>query len=322
MMERFEGEDGMRRLHDALRSQRIVLGNDTIATEIVDVVALKSVDKDDVLIEQNAGDNSLYLILSGSFRIVVNGKPIGVRKAGNHVGEMAAVEPGQRRAASVVADEPSVVAELPEPAFSALANKYPSIWRLLAAELSRRLYERNKLINAPHEKIRLFVISSREALPIAYALEATFKGEEFETKLWTDDVFKISSYTLEDLEREIDAADFAVAIAEPDDHTKSRGKGWPSPRDNVIFELGLFMGHLGRRRAILMEPRDEGVKLPSDLAGVKTVPYAPIRHWRFKKLTLIGRIFGWKHSDEDIVRAIAGACEQLKRHIYQQGMRE
>ena len=43
--------------------------------------------------------------------------------------------------------------------------------------------------------------------------------------------------------------------------------------DNVIFELGLFMGRLGRKRAILMEPREEKLKLPSDFAGVTTVPY-------------------------------------------------
>jgi CRP/FNR family cyclic AMP-dependent transcriptional regulator len=108
------------------------------------------------------------------------------------------------------------------------------------------------------------------------AISAAFENDAFETKLWTDDVFKVSNYALEDLEREIDQADFAVAIAHPDDHTKSRGQKWPAPRDNVIFELGLFMGRLGRQRAILMEPRDEGIKLPSDLAGVHTIMYSPI----------------------------------------------
>ncbi|MEX3901302.1 MULTISPECIES: TIR domain-containing protein [Paraburkholderia] len=39
------------------------------------------------------------------------------------------------------------------------------------------------------------------------------------------------------------------------------------PRDNVVFELGLSMGRLGRKRGILMEPRGEGVKLPSDMAA-------------------------------------------------------
>ena len=41
----------------------------------------------------------------------------------------------------------------------------------------------------------------------------------------------------------------------------------------MIFELGLFMGRLGRARAILMEPRDDKVKLPSDLVGVTTISY-------------------------------------------------
>lgn len=71
----------------------------------------------------------------------------------------------------------------------------------------------------------------------------------------------------------MDQCDFAVAITHGDDETTSRGKEWPAPRDNVIFELGLFMGRLGRKRAILMEPREDGVKLPSDMAGVTTIPY-------------------------------------------------
>ena len=36
--------------------------------------------------------------------------------------------------------------------------------------------------------------------------------------------------------------DFAVAIAHPDDRTKIRDEDWPTPRDNVVFELGFFMG--------------------------------------------------------------------------------
>jgi predicted nucleotide-binding protein len=52
-----------------------------------------------------------------------------------------------------------------------------------------------------------------------------------------------------------------------------RDEDWPTPRDNVIFELGFFMGRLGRSRAILMEPRGERLKLPSDLAGITTIRY-------------------------------------------------
>jgi CRP/FNR family cyclic AMP-dependent transcriptional regulator len=83
----------------------------------------------------------------------------------------------------------------------------------------------------------------------------------------------VTNYTLETLESEVDQADFAIAIAHGDDIAEIREKKWPVPRDNVIFELGLFMGRLGRARAILMEPREDKVKLPSDIAGVTTIGY-------------------------------------------------
>ncbi|KQV11897.1 hypothetical protein ASC97_32360 [Rhizobium sp. Root1203] len=114
--------------------------------------------------------------------------------------------------------------------------------------------------------------------------------------LWTDDVFKVANYTLQDPETQIDDSDFAVAIAHADDLTESRGKPWPSPRDNVIFELGLFMGRLGRERAILMEPREEKVKLPSDMSGIMTIPY------RYE----VGK---------DAAALMAPACDALRQHI-------
>src|SRR5262249_46203633 len=58
-----------------------------------------------------------------------------------------------------------------------------------------------------------------------------------------------------------------------DDFTKSRGVETKSPRDNLIFELGLFMGALGRRRAfpIVAPGKNTAVKLPSDLLGNNAV---------------------------------------------------
>ncbi|HEV7703925.1 MAG TPA: TIR domain-containing protein [Gemmatimonadaceae bacterium] len=93
--------------------------------------------------------------------------------------------------------------------------------------------------------------------------------------LWTDGVFVASRYPVESLEQELDDSDFGIAIASPDDIVESRGKSVATARDNVVFEIGLFIGRLGRKRSLLLEPHGEAVKLPSDLSGITTIAYKP-----------------------------------------------
>jgi predicted nucleotide-binding protein len=52
------------------------------------------------------------------------------------------------------------------------------------------------------------------------------------------------------------------------DLTTSRDEHKPSPRDNVLLELGLFLGRLGRQQTFIVYDRSANLKLPSDLAGV------------------------------------------------------
>jgi predicted nucleotide-binding protein len=54
---------------------------------------------------------------------------------------------------------------------------------------------------------------------------------------------------LENLSRILNDYDFAVIILTPDDVIISRGNQQKISRDNLIFELGLFMGFIGRNRA-------------------------------------------------------------------------
>jgi CRP/FNR family transcriptional regulator, cyclic AMP receptor protein len=296
MLQRFEGNSGRRLRVEALAGQKLVGGNRLLAEELADRVELRAVTRGETLIEQGASDNDLYLLLAGKFNIVVNGHVVGQRSPNDHVGEMAAIEPSQRRSASVIANEDAVVARLSEPEFSEISNRYPEILRYIAKELSRRLFQRNAFVSVAREKIRVFIISSSEALHIARTVQNAFQHDPFTTVLWTDGVFRVASYALESLEAQIDDSDFAIAIAHSDDLTECRGKEWPSPRDNVVFELGLFMGRLGRSRAILMEPREEKVKLPSDLSGITTISY------RFEK-------------GGDAAALMAPACNALRDHI-------
>ena len=49
--------------------------------------------------------------------------------------------------------------------------------------------------------------------------------------------------------------------------------GQASPRDNVVFEAGLFGGALGMRRTFILHAN--GAKLPTDLLGLTCVRYDP-----------------------------------------------
>ena len=83
---------------------------------------------------------------------------------------------------------------------------------------------------------------AQEALPVARAIENAFSHDPFATIVWAQGVFRVTNYTLESLENELEKCDFAVAIAHPDDQTHVRDEDWPTPRDNVIFELGFLHG--------------------------------------------------------------------------------
>jgi hypothetical protein len=74
---------------------------------------------------------------------------------------------------------------------------------------------------------------------------------------------------------------YAVVIMSADDHGGEAGKPTvPRARQNVILELGFFIGTLGRRRvAALVE---ESVERPSDIDGVLYIPLDPGRAWRFQ----------------------------------------
>jgi predicted nucleotide-binding protein len=92
-------------------------------------------------------------------------------------------------------------------------------------------------------------------------------------KLWTQGVFQLTQTTIEDLIRASSDCDFAALFLTPDDMTASRGRKTASPRDNVVFELGLFMGAIGRDRTFIVTPKNVDLKLPTDLLGVKRATY-------------------------------------------------
>lgn len=121
----------------------------------------------------------------------------------------------------------------------------------------------------------IFVASSSEQLPVAYAIRAgLYEPRQWEVRVW-DTQFDFSSAYIESLEKALDAADFAVVVMTGDDAANVRKNPAVLPRDNVIFELGLFIGRLGRERCAFFVDATSQTRIASDLSGVKAADYYP-----------------------------------------------
>jgi hypothetical protein len=120
----------------------------------------------------------------------------------------------------------------------------------------------------------VFVGSSGESLEIAKALQVLL-DRSCEPEIWSQGTFGLSTGTLESLVSALDRFDFAVLVVNADDTAHTRGTTKNVVRDNVIFELGLFMGGLGRDRTFMVFDRTRPPELPSDLAGITAATYEP-----------------------------------------------
>lgn len=120
----------------------------------------------------------------------------------------------------------------------------------------------------------VFVGSSTEGLDIAKAIQANL-DHLCETHIWSQGLFGLSEGTLETLVNSLERFDFAILALTDDDLTLSRGSEQRSPRDNIIFETGLFIGGLGRERVFLVADRSAKLKLPTDFAGITPATFEP-----------------------------------------------
>ena len=115
----------------------------------------------------------------------------------------------------------------------------------------------------------ILIFSSREQLELAKKIQNSFYEERVICRIWTNDYFKESTYTLDNFKNLAVDCRKAIVILGADDETIMRGKTYQSPRDNVLLELGICIGALGLKNTFFVLP--ENVKLPSDLHGVTPI---------------------------------------------------
>lgn len=147
---------------------------------------------------------------------------------------------------------------------------------------------------------RIFIASAVESLDVANAFNVNL-DHQTEVTVWKDG-FGISQNSIDSLVKMAESVDFAIFIFTPDDISKIRTKEKNVVRDNVIFELGLFIGTLGKDRCFIVKPRDKVLHLPTDLLGLTPADYNEER------------------SDGNIVAAVNPSCTLIKNEIVKQGL--
>jgi hypothetical protein len=145
-------------------------------------------------------------------------------------------------------------------------------------------------------KPSLFIGSSTEGLDFARAIRSSL-SDVAETALWNESVFSPGRTFIESLVLALSRFDFAALVLTPDDQMAVRNDETLGPRDNVLFELGLFMGRLGRERTFIVRPESGPLKIPSDLAGMSLATY------------------DWPRSDRNHRAALGPACDLMRDAI-------
>ncbi|WP_052340735.1 TIR domain-containing protein [Salinarimonas rosea] len=150
-------------------------------------------------------------------------------------------------------------------------------------------------------KARVFIGASTEGGKVAAGVQ-THLDKIAECVIWDQNVFELSNSTLDNLVDQIGAYDFAIFVLSPDDKLLIRGNVQNVARDNVIFEIGLAIGRIGKNRTFVIAADEAAdLRIPTDLLG-----------------TNIPR-FSSNRGDGNWVAAVGPACARIKAAIEELG---
>ena len=122
-----------------------------------------------------------------------------------------------------------------------------------------------------------------------------------EVTVWKNG-FHLSQSSIDSLIKIAESVDFAIFIFTPDDVATIRNQEKNVVRDNVVFELGLFTGTLGKDRCFIVKPRNVELHLPTDLLGLTPADYDGER------------------SDGNLEAAVNHPCVLIKKEVFESGL--
>jgi predicted nucleotide-binding protein len=144
-------------------------------------------------------------------------------------------------------------------------------------------------------KRKIFIGSSKEGLNVARKIKASLKYDAH-VDTWADGLFdKPGQAYIEVLENILKNYEYGIFVFTPDDKVFSRGLISQMPRDNVIFEYGMFLGKHTRKKAFFIVPRGVDIKIMTDVLGITSLDYDP--------------------TNSNLQSAVSDACDQIREII-------
>jgi hypothetical protein len=123
------------------------------------------------------------------------------------------------------------------------------------------------------DRSKIFIASSGRTLVLAEKLRDELATDFCQATLWSEESrLQPGSTIIEMLESAAQQYDFAVIILARDDVLTSGAGEVLKARDNCVFEAGLFMSAIGRKRSFLVNSVEQS-DLPSDLGGVISIRF-------------------------------------------------
>src|SRR5262245_9693336 len=224
--------------------------------------------------------------------------------------QLQSLTPVEREILQEVSKRLSLAGPLPS------KDEVPSVLEILSRELSEFVLSKanpqelqartfDKDVSTQESVVRrrkptVFISSSPEGLEHARALQRLLESYAV-TELWGEH-FAASETVLESLMRSVARFDFATFLLTNDDISSFRGRAGSTSRENVAFEVGLFVGRLGPNRIFFVLPKDQhGSGFLSDLAGLVALTYNPfatateasfghVSHWIVNQIQRLGPI--------------------------------
>jgi hypothetical protein len=149
----------------------------------------------------------------------------------------------------------------------------------------------------------VFIGSSSQGVDFARAIGSQLAADA-EITLSTESFAPPGQTSGETLVNSLSRFDFAVLALTPDDLVKNGDNGALGLRDNVLFELGVFAGRLGKERTFVVHQSNAAVKLPNELQDVTITGYE------------------WPRPDGDRQTAVGPASDSIRATIRDLGFAE